>query len=179
MRPMQRIFIAIGCFAGVTVVFSLLVIWPIFQGVLQDHKAILEQERKLLQIAEDRELSREFEQVSVKHATEFMRLENLFVDTDTPVPFFRFLDGTAQSFGLQMEKTPGNTGEAPGDTWPSFEMRLVGHGPYPGFMAFLQRIENAPYLMEVKNLTVTSAQEAEAQPNGEIEFSLLVKAFTK
>jgi hypothetical protein len=60
---------------------------------------------------------------------------------------------------------------------------LAGRAAYHSVMAFLQKIENAPYLLEVKTLTISIKKGFPNQQNppadGEVEFSLSLKVFTK
>ena len=180
MQTNQKIFIAIGSFAGIAIAFSVIVVYPIFQGISKDHNAVIEQKRALAQMNENRMRSYEFERISEEYAEEFSRVEDLFIDSETPVSFFLFLEDTAALFELQVEKNPGNIQQAEGDAWRSFEMRLMGEGLYSNFLAFLQKIENAPYLIEVKTLTITGNESLlNEQPSGHIEFSLSLKVFTR
>ncbi len=180
MKSKQKILIAVVCCGVLTTLFLGGVLYPVFQGVLEDHKKVLEHKKELLQLVEDKKNSREFEMVGSQYVKELMQLENLFVDSETPIAFFRFLDETAASFRLRIEKVPGPTQRGEGDLWPSFDVRLAGGGLYPDFMAFLQKIENAPYLLEVKTLTLSTKKGSQGEQNQrEIEFSLSVKVFTK
>lgn len=180
MNSKKKILIALGSFGVSIALFWGIVVYPVFRGVLGDYQRVLALKKELLQLQEDRQNSREFETLSLQDAQEFARIENLFVDNDTPIAFFRFLDQTANSFGLQIEKAPSPTQRVQGDRWPSFDIRITGRGSYPHFMAFLQKIENAPYLLEIKTLTLTTREKGSSQEKeGLIEFSMSIKVFTK
>ncbi|HEX9722592.1 MAG TPA: hypothetical protein VGA53_05040 [Candidatus Paceibacterota bacterium] len=180
MRSKRTIITTIGIFAGIAVLLSAFVVYPIFQGILQDNETVLRQKQELLQIQESKKRFHEFESISQDYASEFVRLQALFVDRETPLPFFRFLDETALGLGIRMEKSPGNVQEITQDPWPSFEVRLVGEGSYPNVAAFVEKIENAPYLVEIQTFGITeSGQSQESPAPGSVEFSLSAKVFIR
>ena len=180
MKSKRTIIATIGIFAGIAVLFSVLVLYPIFQGILQDNETVLGQKQELLQIQESKKRSHEFESISQGYADEFVRLQALFVNRETPLSFFRFLDETALGLGIRMEKSPGNVQYITQDPWPSFQVRLVGEGPYPNVVAFVEKVENAPYLVEIQTFTITeSGQSLESPGQGWVEFSLSAKVFIR
>ena len=178
MRAKQKLIVATLSFGTFSMLFLGVILYPVFQGVARDHKEVLAHKRELLQLRSDQESSNEFGKIVEQYTGEFQRMGNLFVDSDTPIALFRFLDEAAASFGLRTEKALGSLQLLQGDRWPSLEVRLAGEGPYPDIMAFLQKIENAPYLLEVKTLNMS--QKRGGQQNQErIEFSLSMKVFMK
>ncbi len=180
MKSRKKILITIASFGIFTALFFGAVVYPVFQGAKGDYQKVLALQREILQLKEDKKNSHEFETLSAQYAQEFVEAENLFVDSETPISFFRFLDETAASFKLQIEKVPSPAQRLQEDSWPSFDVRLTGQGLYPDFRAFLQKIENAPYLLEVKTLTfATRERDAGQEGQGLIEFSMSIKVFTK
>ncbi len=181
MKAKRKTFIALASFAVCSLMFLGVVVYPVFQGVLEDYGRILLHKKEILQLKEDAKGSREFETLSARYAKEFTQLESLFVDSKTPIAFFRFLDETAALFNLTIEKVPGLARHLEGDPWPSFEVRLAGGGSYPNVTAFLQKIENSLYLIEIKTLTISSKKSFQGPPagGGEVDFSLSLKVFTE
>jgi len=57
---------------------------------------------------------------------------------------------------------------------------LAGEGLYLDVMTFLQKIENAPYLLEVRTLTMKQRNDfLDPQNKGRVEFVMSIKVFTK
>ena len=179
MKAKQKIVIATASFGAFTVIFLVMVVYAVLQGVLEDRGQVLTHKRELLQLQEYEKSSRELEMFSTQYAGEFLLLEDLLVDSETPIAFFRFLDGTADLFRLRIEKAPGAVQHLKGDRWPSFEIRFAGDGVYPDVMAFLQKIENGPYLLEIKNFTLTTEKGFTDVGQGEVEFTSSWKVFTR
>lgn len=173
LKANQKIMIAAALYGVLIVAVSGIVVYPLFQGVVNDHKEIVTHKRDILQLREDIDSSREFEMFQGVHAREFDSIESLFVESASPIAFFRFLDQTATPLGLEIEKSTGSVQQVQADRWSSFEIRLTGVELYQNFMNFLQKLENAPYLLEIQSLTFSAAEE------GKVEFSLSIKAFTR
>ena len=172
MRAKQKMVIAAVSFAVCSVIFLAVLVYPLFRGVLDDNKKVLAHKQEILQLKEEARSSREFEMFSDQYVKELAQLEELFVDSKIPVAFFRFLDGTAALLHMQVEKSPGALQQLEGDRWPSFQVRLTGRGSYPDAMAFLQKIENAAYLLEVQTFKITKISR-------EVELSMSIKVFTQ
>lgn len=180
MRSKQKFIIAVVSFVVLSAMLLGAVVYPVFRGVAADYQKALAQKRLLLQLEEDKKSSSEFEKISMQYAQEIRQLQEVFVDSKTPIAFFRFLDETALAFGLDMEKAPGPVQHTEGDRWPSFDVRLAGKGPYPHVMAFLQKIENASYFLEVETLMMSAKKGfGDQERKGEVEFSMSLKVFTK
>lgn len=183
MKSKQKIIIALLSFAVCSVIFLGALVYPVFHGVLGDYTKVLAYKREILQLEEDARSAREFETLSAQYAKDLERIEELFVDSETPIAFFRFLDEAAAALNVQIQKAPGPVQQINEDHWPSFDVRLAGGGLYPSVMALLQKIENAPYLLEVGTLTISSkkglSSEQGPPAGGQVEFSLSLKVFTK
>jgi len=180
MKAKQKVVITAVSFGLLNVIFLVVVVYVVLQGVLEDRGQVLVYKHELLQLQEDEKSSRELEMFSTQYEGEFVRFEDLLVDSETPIAFFRFLDETADLFRLRIEKAPGAVQHLKGDRWPSFEIRLAGDGVYPDVMAFLQKIENGPYLLEIKTFTLTTeGRFTNLESQGEVEFISSWKVFTR
>jgi hypothetical protein len=177
MKSRQKNLITIGVILVSIGVLLGGAVYPIFKGVTKDHEEMLKQRYELLQMNEEKKLLHNFESISLQYEQEFLRIQDLFVDRETPVSFFRFLDQAAVKFGLDIEKAPDNPAQKEGDVWPSLEVRIVGSGLYSNFLAFLQTIENAPYVMEIQTLNITKSQQGLAEEN--VTFALSLKVFVR
>lgn len=180
MKAKQKVIIAAVSFILLNVIFLVVIVYTVLQGVLEDRGQVVTHKYELLQLQEYEKGSRELEMFSTQYAGEFLQFESLLVDSQTPIAFFRFLDNTANLFRLRIEKAPGAVQHLKGDRWPSFEIRLAGNGLYPDLMAFLQKIENGPYLLEIKTITITGEGGfIGLGSQGKVEFTSSWKVFTR
>jgi len=184
MNRTHKIISFLILFSAGSALFVVFVVYPIFRGVLDDHEEALAQKKELVQLQEDRKRLQEFQSTFQAYRADFTQLENLFVDTETPIEFFRFLDDAAEEFGLVLKKNPGVPRLEKDDVWPSMSIELQGDGPYPGAVAFLQKVENAPYLIEAKDFSIAGSllrnrRSISLQEEGVVRFLLVLKVYTE
>jgi len=182
MKISRNIFLPIILFGIASAAFIVLIIYPIFQGVVKDHKDVLTLKQERVQIREDRERLKDFENVLERYQSEFAQLNNIFLDAQNPVEFFRFLDTTANTFQLSIEINPGDPEKKAQDVWPSMDIQIQGEGEYPNIIAFIEKIESAPNPLEVRAVDVKSLDPSGGGSENEEKgntFFLTVKVFTR
>ena len=75
-----------------------------------------------------------------------------FIDIETPIHFFEFLEKNAEECSLVIEISSLSAQEIKGeDKILGLQMKLLGRED--DFMKFLERIENSDYLIEIVSLT--------------------------
>jgi len=182
MKATRNILFPIVSFTIASVIFLFFVVQPIFQGVLSDHEETLAEKLKFVQVQQDRKHLQDFRAVFASSQNEFAQLDQLFLDTQTPIEFFRFLETTSASFQIRLEQNPGIAQQKKGDPWPSMDIQIQGNGSYPNLVAFLEKVENAPYLSEITDISIISPRAAEARGQGitgENILSMTLKVYTK
>jgi len=180
MNSKRKIIVAAIVCTIVALLFGVFAVYPVFQGVVQDHDKIVLQKRELAQGELDRNNIRNFEKLSVQYLKEFERLDLLRVDLDNPIDFFKFLDSTAEEAGVaDLKKIPGSSRQLSDDPWPSFSVELSGTGVYPDVVTFLQKLENSPYLAAFEKVSFDTGLVSEDAEPGSVAFSILFKVFIK
>jgi hypothetical protein len=110
----------------------------------------------------------------------FKKVESLFINPETPIEFIEFLEKESGNLGLSLEiflHSPIVTEE---DPWPSIGFRLNLSGSFPKFLKFLEKLELAPYLIEIQGLKISRVEEkTEELKVGEIKAEISIKVFTK
>lgn len=179
MKAKRKILIAVVLYGIGIASLAGTAVYPIWKGVSQDYAKVLVHKQEILQLQTDKKNSHEFEVFLAQHSQELNRTQDLFVASKTPIAFSRFLDELAASSRLRIQKTAGSIQQTSGDRWPSFTFRLAGQGRYLDAMVFLQKIENAPYLLQVQSFSFSSRQPSQEEEKGKVEFSISLKVFTK
>ena len=104
-------------------------------------------------------------------------IDGLFVNVEVPVEFIGFLEDTSSESNLTIKIVP-STQETKGDYWQSISFQITNTGSFDNFLEFLEKLENSPYLIEVKNVNVSNLPEKEALP-GWIKATFSLKVFAK
>ena len=149
-------------------VFIGLILVPQFRGLVADKRGLF--------------LSREGEFLQERGAiAEMMRsrregllpaLEEMFVSEDAPLPFIEFLEESGRALS-SFQIVPGKPQKLKEDPWSSLSFRIEAAGSYSAISAFIERIETAPYLVEVTEASLSAAKDRN------ISLLLLVKAYLR
>ena len=123
----------------------------------------------------------EYLKFSKENREDFATIENIFVDAQTPVGFIRFIEGIANSSNLETKITPGAPKKKKGSPFPVMDFHLTGSASYPAFLRFLEKLENGPYLLSVKNTSLVRERTLQGSEisTSKVSFNILVEVFTK
>ncbi|MDP2734643.1 MAG: hypothetical protein Q8P12_00370 [bacterium] len=177
---MQKHIIAASASVIGILLFVAFAALPLLRGIYADSRSLEMQYLEVLKASLAEQEVADFLRFSEGEASGFGRINALFVDAETPVGFIRFLEGIAASLNLELRITPGNPRKEKGVPWPVMDFQLVSSASYPEFAGFLVKLENGPYLLEVRNASVTRERAAtgEEQDARDISFILQVQVFT-
>jgi hypothetical protein len=168
--------VGVGVFVAIAVVgFG---VYPVVNLVAQDAAALRDLKSQLADFEQDEKNVQEFTTVTHRFQEEFTMLDALFVNKETPIAFIEFIEEQAQKIGIDVKITPGQQRQAQGDVWPSLEFQVSTRTTYPEFFSFLQTLENAPYVLEVRSVHITGLQQEE-QKQRTVDASLFIKVFTQ
>jgi len=175
----KRVIISVG---GTIVLLSMIgfVMYPLGQGIVQDYQVLLATKKEAARIARDIQNITEFATISSTYEAEFSQFNNLFVDPDNPIPFIEFLEGASQTSQLELTIVARDQKQVKGDPWSSMDFQLTLEGSYPSFVEFTEKLEAAPYLVELRNMTMRKfrgSRGVEVKEGG--EFTVLVKAYVQ
>ena len=173
MTPKQKTFIALGIFTVFVLLFFAFLFLPLLRGIQADSAKVLAARTKLVTVSLYEEHIQEFQRISQSQEDGIDKINNLFLDTDTPIAFLEFLENVARSSRVSLKITPVESQRKEEDVWDSIDFELAGKGLYPNVLSFVRQVENGPYLFEFKNVIV------QRLATGEVDFSLLMKVYTK
>ncbi len=114
-------------------------------------------------------------------------IKEAFVDEEAPLPLLEFLENSASEFGLSISISPYNLKEPEEESfWESIGLQVSLIGTFPEFFAFLDKIENSSYLIEVQSLGVSKVSEEDLKRRGSQNLSageargdIIIKVLTK
>lgn len=160
-------------FGTIAVAFAGLVIYPLFAGIQTESADLVSQRKELAKLEIKIQNFRNFQKSFQAYQPDLEKIEKLLIDPSEPVDLIDFLEKDAARFGLSLEISPLAFKEDD-KPWPSLNFRLNLEGAFPDFLKFLERLESAPYLLEVRGL---NAFKKEEEPG--VEIILFIKVYAR
>jgi hypothetical protein len=192
MSPSKKIIISFAVFGVLVMIIAAFGIYPFFMRIKDDSEEIVKQRQALAEFFSKDKNLKDFQKLYREQKINFLKIENLLIDSEEPINFIEFLEREAANLGLFLSLTPGAFRQEKADPWPSLGFQLTLTGSFPSFLKFLNKLEAAPYLIEVSGLNIKRLSEKEikgAQEAGKSEFlylspgdisaSLSIKVFAK
>lgn len=96
----------------------------------------------------------------------------LFVNSELPVEFIGFLEKIAENNNIDIKLSPVPSEGR--DVWSFIVFQISAVGSFPDFLSFLEKLESAPYLIEIKNLNISQTNKTEI-----ISAGLLIKIYAR
>ena len=166
-----RIVILVAVMAGI----GAFGFFPLIRGIMQDAKTIQEKKLEQLQQEMGRQEIQRYQAFAAQNKDKIQQFQKILVDKNLPIDFVEFLEETAQSANLSIEWTPrGTQQDASQKEWASLGYGVEGEGPYLSCLQFIRMLENAPYLITLKDIAIEQRRESQT-----INCTLLFSVFAQ
>ena len=142
----------------ITILFCF-VIYSLLSGVRNNSQELILAKRELVLFKTKTE---EFEQCKEAYGglkTDLEKIDELFINPDVPVDLIKFWRKTANDSGLLIDISPTSVEATETTSWDSIGFRLSLIGSFSNFLRFLEKIETAPYLIEIQNLSAKNSKQ--------------------
>ena len=174
MKKTNKITFSIIVFFVLVILIGVFIVNPLYKDIKENSKELVSQKRQL-SILETKIRNLEGFKILYKNLEDILeKINDLFVNSEVPVEFIGFLETTAEDCAVTLDISPVSSGQVGKDPWPSLTFRVTLQGSFPGFLKFLEKIENSPYLIEIQNLTVNRTTDT-----AEVKGTLSLKVFVK
>lgn len=158
---------------------------PLFSTIKKDSLEYLSQKENLISTEKKKKELINIEKTYADIEPNLAKIDALFVNPEEPVEFINFLEKSAQELNLSIQISLINkeAGEKP---WPGIYFQIKTAGSFSNFMKFLEKLESAPYLIEVENMNIKRASETQARfetiktlKTGDVQITLDIKVYTR
>lgn len=107
------------------------------------------------------------------------KIKSFFIDPGTPIELIKFWEKLAAEANVSIDISPISSRDSGSGPWDriGFQMRI--DGSYIHFLRFLEKIENGPYLAEIKSLSVNKEFGSLKTGNGEVSAAIELNVFAK
>jgi len=150
-------------------------IYPLFQEIRKNSKELISQKEGLLVLENKMNDLEQFKIIYKGLAETLKGIDNSLADSEVPIDFISFLENGARMSKLSIEISPGPIEKNKKGLWDSLNFQITAQGVFPDFLKFLKRLENGPYLIEIKNINI-SISKSESK---EVKISFPLKVFAR
>ena len=185
MSPKKKIYLWLIIFVGISLYFLILVIPKLLGEIRKNSEDLISLNGELISLQKETENLNELEKIYQNYQPNLFKIDELFIDPETPIDFINFLEKNAQLSQLKIEISLAPKKEIKTDPWPSLFFKVPTYGSLPNFLRFLEKMENSPYLIEIVDLNIKRLAERDAQlikypglSPGDVESNLSIKVFT-
>jgi len=175
MSPRKKIYFWLLIFTLISLFFIVFLIPKFLKEIRADSQELVSLKSELASFQKETENLERLTRVYQNYQSNFSKIDQIFVDPETPIEFFSFLEKNATYFQLEYKISPLSGKET---ETPSLFFQISVSGSFPNFLKFLERLENSPYLIDVLNLNVKKITTKET-PTANIESTFLIKVYTK
>lgn len=188
MSNNNKVYFAIAGIVIITFALLIFIIKPLFSSLKESSGQLFLTMKELTLLESKIQQSSVLEKEIQSLKPDFDRIKALFVDLEMPIGFIQFLEETAESSGVQINISllPQQEKIQEQPPFPFLKFQLLVLGNSKNCLQFLEKLENAPYLIEIESLSSRRITEEQLRTEkyqgfseGDTEFNLLIKAFTK
>ena len=175
MTISNTIKISIIALLILSICFVVFLIYPLFQEIEKNSKAILTQKAALKTLETETENLEKFKLFTEEYKENLEKIEEILLDPELPVDFINFLEKIAgeSQISLKVSYLTQKTDEG---TWPAFLVQSNCSGFFSNLLRFLEKLESNDYLIEIQTLNVTKLTETE---ESDVRANFSLKVFTK
>ena len=167
----KKIYISLCLFTAAALVFAFFVIHPLLTQIRENSSNFVLQKNSFAELQEREANFKKLKNFYQTYEQDLKRIDALFINSSDPVEFtafMEFLENDAKDCGLSIEILSLPVKKAESDAWNFNNYQLSLEGSFSNVLKFLEKLENAPYLIEISNLN-TKKDSA----------NLTIKAYTK
>lgn len=168
------------------VLFVYLVIYPLIQNIQKNAADLVSEQGRLTKLDLTIQELKNTQAILNREAQNIAGFNDLFADSENPIAFIEFLEQEAERLELTAKISPCVPQKIPGDPWASMDLQLSLVGLPQNFLRFLEKLEAAPYLIEISGLNVRVLRERDIGYGefkgfsaGDIAFTIFIKVFAK
>lgn len=170
----------ISLFCGIiTISLVIFIVFPLLRGIKNYSQDVISA-KESLDIIQSR-IDKINSAGVLYHSMEedLKKIESFFIDPSTPIGLIKFWERLALETDVSIDISPVSSRNPETDVWDRVGFQMRADGSYVSFLRFLEKIENGPYLMEIKNLSLNKAFGSSKPGNEEINAAIDLNVFAK
>lgn len=182
----KQIILLSVVFVIVVLVLIFVLAYPLLKGIKENSSNLIYVKKELASLKDKEGGIGGLEITYKKIEPDLEKINQLFVDSEVPVDLIKFLERTGADSNVSIKISPFSLKIDEDDSWNSIGFRLNLIGSFNNFMRFFEKIETAPYLIEIQDLSIKKLTESELKLEsyqgfslGDINSSLTIKVYAQ
>jgi len=176
MTIQNKVKISIVFFIISILFVLILVLNPLLKEIKNNSTDLISQEEKSVSLDEKIKNLEGLKAVYSQFEPNLEKIDALLVNSEMPIDFISFLEGIGKLNQGKIKISSVSCSKTEEDIWPSVCFQVSFAGATVNFFKFLEKIENSPYLVSIKNLNINMVKE---KNNVSIQANILLKIYSK
>jgi type II secretory pathway component PulM len=169
---------------SVFLVFFLLIIYPFFQNIRRNSEALFEARKSLVLLENEPTNILDSLKKDLKTAEEDLnKINSFFIDKDFPIEIIKFWEKTAEETNVKIDISSPSVASEETEEWPFIIFQINVISSFNNFLRFLEKIENSPYLVVVKEISIKKSEQTQevsgSSSKNNVSVFLSIKVYTK
>lgn len=175
----NNIYIILAIVAGTVVFLIVFCIWPLMQSLHNDSKDILSMRSNADTLQMQNNEIENFKKNYQTYKPNLETMQKLFIDPQNPVDVIKFLEDTANHAGVQVKISLVQNSQKGNQNFVTFQLSASGN--FLNMLNLSEALENGPYLVEIKNVTMSNSggdTTSKNSPSQKVDATFVVNAFS-
>lgn len=151
-----------------------LAILPVFKEIQRNSKELVLQKGNLAALDAKIENLNQLKISYSEFEAGVKEMDGLFINPELPVEFISFLEKIAKDSGVEIKISSSAFNQNKEGKWPFLNFQINTASSFPKLLSFLEKIENAPYLIEIQNLNINQLKRG-----NQVQASINLKVYTQ
>ncbi len=164
--------LSVAIFIILVILIIVFVVSPTFKDIRNNSQELISGKEKLASLESKIGNLNKLKATYKEFEPKLAEIDELFVNSELPVEFISFLEKIAKDIKVDIKISPAPLGGK--DTWSFISFQISAISSFPNFLSFLEKLETAPYLIEIQNLNISQTSKTEV-----ISANLSIKVYTR
>ena len=180
----KNIYITLSIFFLVAVFLFLFFIYLPFKDIQQKSQELISKKTDTLVLKDEFKAVKDFKENYDAYKPELEKIDNLFIDSQNPVEFIKYLEDSASDFGIDLNISTPSFSKEEGVPFANFQ--LASFGDFSKILVFIRSLEAGTYLIKIQNLDIegysdkkSSEKQVSAEQSKKASVDFLIKVFAK
>lgn len=181
LKPKNQIYIISAVFGLIVLSLIMFFVFPYIQEIRKNSEDLVSGRNNLAFLRDQVSEVEKFKSNYETYKPNLEKISQLYVDSKNPADFFEFLEKITSVSQIRSEVSllanpPGAKNVA------AIDFQIFSQGEFSKTLKFLEKLETGPYLIEIKNLSITNSRQDSSSKKSSVKLvdaNLSIRAYIK